>query len=363
MNPTRLEVTHANGRYPIMVGSGLLSSTSLLSDLLPANDLLVVSHPSIWTLWGGRLLAGLADRRIHHHLVPEGEQHKTLDGLASIVDAAVAAGLNRDCAFIALGGGVVGDLTGFAAACYQRGVPFLQVPTTLLAQVDSSVGGKTAVDHPGGKNLIGAFHQPLGVVADIDTLTTLPDRELRAGLAEVIKYALIMDADFLDWLEARLADLLERRPAALEYAILTSCRHKATIVGRDERESGERALLNLGHTFGHAIETGSGYGEWLHGEAVAAGMVLAAELSCRLGWLSSVEVGRIRALIERAGLPCDPPRLGAARMLELMALDKKVLGGRIRLVLLKRIGQAICTADYPDDALRGLLEDLTGVQG
>ncbi len=363
MNPARLEVTHGLGCYPIVVGSGLLSRPGLFSELLPASNLLVVSHPSIQTLWGDRLKAGLGDRHVHYHSVPEGEQHKTLASLEGIFDAAVSAGLNRDCAFVALGGGVVGDITGFAAACYQRGVSFLQVPTTLLAQVDSSVGGKTAVDHPGGKNLIGAFHQPVGVVADTDTLGTLPDRELRAGLAEVIKYGLIMDADFLDWLEAHLEDLLDRSPEALQHAILTSCRHKAAIVGRDERESGERALLNLGHTFGHAIETGGGYGEWLHGEAVAVGMVMAAELSARLGWLAPSELGRLRELLSRAGLPRDPPRLGAARMLELMALDKKVLGGRIRLVLLRRIGQATCTADYPDDALRGLLEDLTGGRG
>lgn len=363
MNPTRLDVPHATGRYPILVGSGLLSRPELYDEFLTASNLLVVSHPSIWTLWGQRLVAGLRGRRIHHHLAPAGEQHKTLAGLAGIVDAAVGAGLHRDCAFVALGGGVVGDITGFAAACYQRGVSFLQVPTTLLAQVDSSVGGKTAVDHPGGKNLIGAFYQPVGVVADTDTLATLPDRELRAGLAEVIKYALILDEDFLDWLETHLTDLLDRRPDALEYAILTSCRHKAAIVGRDERERGERALLNLGHTFGHAIETGSGYGEWLHGEAVAAGMVMAAEFSGRLGWLAAAEVSRVRELIGRAGLPCDPPRLGAARMLELMSLDKKVLGGRVRLVLLRRLGEAMCTADYPDDALLGLLEDLAGGPG
>ncbi|MGA0028196.1 MAG: 3-dehydroquinate synthase [Steroidobacteraceae bacterium] len=360
MNPVRLEVTHGTGRYPILVGSGLLSRTGLFSELLPASKLLVVSHPSIQALWGDRLDAGLGGRQVHHHSVPEGEQHKTLASLEGIFDAAVSAGLNRDCAFVALGGGVVGDITGFAAACYQRGVSFLQVPTTLLAQVDSSVGGKTAVDHSGGKNLIGAFHQPVGVVADTDTLGTLPDRELRAGLAEVIKYGLIMDADFLAWLETHVADLIARQPQALEHAILTSCRHKAAVVGRDEREQGERALLNLGHTFGHAIETGTRYGEWLHGEAVAVGMVMAAELSARLGWLAAPEVGRLRELISRAGLPCDPPRLGAARMLELMALDKKVRGGRIRLVLLQSLGRAVCTADYPDEALLGLLSDLTG---
>ena len=363
MNPIRLDVTHVTGRYPIMVGSGLLSRPELYDELLTASDLLVVSHPSIWALWGQRLVAGLDGRRIHHHLAPEGEQHKTLAGLAGIFDAAVEAGLHRDCAFVALGGGVVGDITGLAAACYQRGVAFLQVPTTLLAQVDSSVGGKTAVDHPGGKNLIGAFYQPVGVLADTDTLATLPDRELRAGLAEVIKYALIMDTGFLLWLETHLSDLLARQPAALEHAILTSCRHKAAIVGRDEREQGERALLNLGHTFGHAIETATGYGEWLHGEAVAVGMILAAEFSRRLGWLAADDVARIRELIRRSGLPCDPPRLGASRMLELMALDKKVRSGRIRLVLLRRLGEATCTADYPDHALNDLLEDTVSALG
>lgn len=363
MNPARLEVSHAKGSYPILVGDGLLSRPDLLDELLPSGALLVVSHPSIWQLWGGRLLAGLGDRCIHCHLVPEGEQHKTVASLAGIWDAAVAAGLNRDSVFIALGGGVIGDITGFAAACYQRGVPYLQVPTTLLAQVDSSVGGKTAVDHPGGKNLIGAFYPPLGVVADTATLATLPDRELRAGLAEVIKYALIMDTGFLLWLETHLSDLLARQPAALEHAILTSCRHKAAIVGRDEREQGERALLNLGHTFGHAIETATGYGEWLHGEAVAVGMILAAEFSRRLGWLAADDVARIRELIRRSGLPCDPPRLGASRMLELMALDKKVRSGRIRLVLLRRLGEATCTADYPDHALNDLLEDTVSALG
>jgi 3-dehydroquinate synthase len=255
-----------------------------------------------------------------------------------------------------LGGGVIGDMTGFAAACYQRGVPFIQIPTTLLSQVDSSVGGKTGVNHPGGKNLIGAFHQPRAVVTDIGTLATLPERELRAGLAEVIKYGLIADAGFLDWLESHLDALLGLDPAAITHAICRSCEIKAQIVAEDEREHGRRALLNLGHTFGHAIETATGYGEWLHGVAVAAGMLLAVDLSRRLGWLSAADVERVRALLLRAGLPAAAPAIGAARARELMGMDKKVLAGRIRLVLTKQLGEGVVTGDYPAEALSATLE-------
>jgi 3-dehydroquinate synthase len=246
-------------------------------------------------------------------------------------------------------------MAGFAAACYQRGVDFVQVPTTLLAQVDSAVGGKTGVNHPGGKNLIGAFHQPSSVVSDIATLATLPPRELRAGLAEVVKYGLVDDADFLAWLEGHAGRLLALDPDALQHAIRRSCEIKARIVAADEREHGQRALLNLGHTFGHAIETAAGYGEWLHGEAVAMGMMLAVDLSHRLGWLGAADVGRVRALLESIGLPVRSPAIGAARVLELMGMDKKVLGGRIRLVLLTRLGQGTVCADYAADALDATL--------
>jgi 3-dehydroquinate synthase len=257
---------------------------------------------------------------------------------------------------VALGGGVIGDLAGFAAATWQRGVACVQVPTTLLAQVDSSVGGKTAVNHPGGKNLIGAFHQPSAVIADTDTLATLPSREFAAGLAEVAKYGFIMDAAFVGWMETNAAQLRERDPVALAYAIRRSCECKAQLVAIDEREQGPRALLNLGHTFGHAIETGAGYGEYLHGEAVAIGTVLAAGLSQRLGWLSAADVQRVRALLEALGLPVVAPKLGVGRTLELMRLDKKVLKGQLRLVLLRNLGEGFITADYPEAALLAELQ-------
>jgi 3-dehydroquinate synthase len=346
--------------YPILVGPGLLGDAGLLEARVRARDVMLVSNVTVAPLWSPRLEAALAGFRVGRCLLPDGEAHKTLATVSRVFDALVESKMNRDCAVLALGGGVVGDIAGFAAACYQRGVDFVQLPTTLLAQVDSSVGGKTGVDHPGGKNLIGAFHQPVAVLADTDTLQTLPDRELRAGLAEVIKYGLIRDAGFLEWIEANLAGLLARDPATLEHAICRSCQCKAGIVARDEREQGERALLNLGHTFGHAIETGAGYGTWLHGEAVAAGMVMASEFSRRLGWLDRADVERVRSLLARAGLRAEPPPLGRNRALELMRMDKKVRAGRIRLVLLDRIGHAVCTDDYPDDALATLLDDMLG---
>ncbi|MBM5812897.1 MAG: 3-dehydroquinate synthase [Gammaproteobacteria bacterium] len=356
----RIDLSTSTRGYPILIGAGLLGDPALLAEHTAAADLLVVSNETVAPLWLPRLRAALPGRRLGECRLPDGEEHKTLATLARVFDALVAGRYNRDCRILALGGGVVGDIAGFAAACYQRGVDFVQLPTTLLAQVDASVGGKTAVNHPGGKNLIGAFHQPLAVIVDTDTLGTLPERELRAGLAEVIKAALIRDAEFFAWLEAHLDALLAREPAALELAIGRACRIKADIVALDEREQGERALLNLGHTFGHAIETGVGHGQWLHGEAVAAGIVLAAELARRCGRLAGDELARIRALLGRAGLPVTAPRLGAARVRELMGMDKKVRAGQLRLVLPEGIGRAVCTADYPAAALESLLAAETG---
>ncbi len=303
------------------------------------------------------LRASLAGRRILEVMLPDGEAHKTLANVTRVLDVLIANRYARDCAVVALGGGVVGDLSGFAAACYQRGVAFLQAPTTLLSQVDSSVGGKTGVNHGGGKNLVGAFHQPELVVTDTSTLRTLPDRELRAGLAEVIKYGLICDAEFHAWLEQHLDAVLARDPAALTHAIRRSCEIKAGIVARDEREHGERALLNLGHTFGHAIEAATAWRGWLHGEAVGAGMLLAAEMSARLGIMDRSDVQRIAELLARAGLRTDVSQVRAAAVLDAMRIDKKVHAGRIRLVLLNGIGQAFLTADYPDEVLYSTVAD------
>jgi len=355
-----LRVGLADRSYPIFIGDGLLATPDAWLSHLRSRDLFIVTNATVGPLWLPQLSSALGGHRLASIALPDGEAFKTLATLGTVFDALVANRMNRDCTVIALGGGVVGDIAGFAAACYQRGVAFAQVPTTLLAQVDSSVGGKTAVDHPGGKNLIGAFHQPVAVISDTATLSTLPDRELRAGLAEVIKYGLAFDAEFLAWIELRLDALLRREPAALAHAIRRSCEIKAKVVEADEREQGPRALLNLGHTFGHAIETAGAYGTWLHGEAVAMGMLMAADMSCRLGSLSSAEVDRVRTLLARAGLPVTAPRIGVHRMLELMAMDKKVQAGRIRLVLLERVGTAVVTADYPDAALEAVLEDHVG---
>ncbi|MDQ2639151.1 MAG: 3-dehydroquinate synthase [Pseudomonadota bacterium] len=350
-----LNVSLGERSYPILIAPGLLSDGPQLARLLPARDLLLVSNTTVAPLYAAPVRAALADRRIVDVRLPDGEQYKTLEYLQQVLDVAVANRFARDCIVVALGGGVVGDLAGFAAACYQRGVAFAQLPTTLLAQVDSSVGGKTGVNHPGGKNMIGAFHQPCAVVADTTTLRTLPPRELRAGLAEVVKYGLIFDLAFLEWIEANVDRLLALDDEAMAHAIYRSCELKADVVCRDERETGDRALLNLGHTFGHAIETGTGYTEWLHGEAVAAGMVVAADMSARLGLLQAGDVKRIRELLARIGLPVDPPRFGAQRALDYMSVDKKVKSGRIRLVLLERLGAARFTADYGDDALQSTL--------
>ncbi len=302
-----LHVELGDRRYPIYIGPALLGQADLLRPHLAGRQALVVSNATVAPLYLERARAALTGLRCESVILPDGERYKTLETLNDIFTALLDHRFDRQCTIIALGGGVIGDMAGFAAACYQRGVAFIQIPTTLLAQVDSSVGGKTAVNHPLGKNMIGAFYQPRCVLADTDTLATLPDRELSAGLAEVIKYGLIRDRPFLDWLETHLEALLARDAAALSEAIERSCRNKAAIVAADERETGERALLNLGHTFGHAIETGVGYGEWLHGEAVAAGMVMAADLSARLGWLAWEQVERVRALLARARLPLAPP--------------------------------------------------------
>jgi 3-dehydroquinate synthase len=352
-----LHVELGDRRYPVYIGPGLLGRPELLQPHIPGQQLLIVSNTTVAPLYLERARAALTSRRHEAVILPDGERYKTLDTLEQVFTALLTHRFDRSCTLIALGGGVIGDLTGFAAACYQRGVHFIQIPTTLLAQVDSSVGGKTAVNHPLGKNMIGAFHQPRCVLADTDTLATLPDRELSAGLAEVIKYGLIRDFPFLEWLEANLEALLARDAAALTAAIERSCRNKAAIVAADERETGERALLNLGHTFGHAIETGVGHGEWLHGEAVAVGMALAADLSARLGWLSGEQVERVRALLARARLPLDPPpALTPDDFLRLMAVDKKVKDGRLRLILLRDLGQGAIAEDVNARRLRETLE-------
>ncbi len=352
-----LYVELGDRRYPIYIGPGLLGRPELLCPHIPGRQVLVVSNTTVAPLYLERTCAALSRLRHEAVILPDGEQYKTLAVLDEVFTALLRHRFDRNCTIVALGGGVVGDMAGFAAACYQRGVHFIQIPTTLLAQVDSSVGGKTGVNHPLGKNMIGAFYQPRCVLADTDTLATLPDRELSAGLAEVIKYGLIRDLPFLEWLEAHLEALLAREAGALSEAIERSCRNKAEIVAADEREAGERALLNLGHTFGHAIETGAGYGVWLHGEAVAVGMVLAADLSARLSWLSGEQVGRILALLERAHLPlAPPPDLTADDFLSLMAVDKKVQDGRLRLILLRGLGQGVIADDVDPVRLRETLE-------
>jgi len=338
-----LHVSLAERSYPIHIGCGLLSRVDLLSPHLKAKKAVIVSNTTVAPLYLDCLRSTIESLGVTvlPIILPDGERYKNWETLNLVFDALLAAHCERNTTLIALGGGVIGDMGGFAAACYQRGMPFIQVPTTLLAQVDSSVGGKTAINHPLGKNMIGAFYQPKLVLADITTLSTLPDRELRAGLAEIIKVGLIRDPDFFAWLEASIDDLLARRTGALAEAVRRSCANKAEVVAADERESGERALLNLGHTFGHAIETGLGYGEWLHGEAVAAGTLIAAELSHRLGWLAAEELARVERLFVRAGLPVRGAPLGAVRYLELMRHDKKVEDGRMRLVLLRKIGRAV----------------------
>ena len=347
-------------RYPIAIGAGLLGDQSLLSRHIPGDSLLVVSSSTIAPLYLGRLKGGLGERRVSQCILPDGEQHKTMQTVGWVIDALVGNKLHRDSVLIALGGGVIGDITGFAAACYQRGIAFVQCPTTLLAQVDSSVGGKTGVNHPGGKNLIGAFHQPIAVIADTDTLATLPERELKAGLAEVIKYGCVWDPLFFDWLQINIQALLAREAEPLTYAIARSCEIKAKVVGQDEREQGLRAILNFGHTFGHAIESATHYRQFLHGEAVGLGMIMAADLSQRLGLIDAASKQRVSDLIASAGLPTNAPRIGVEKALELMRMDKKVLAGTMRLVLLEKLGRAVVIGDCRADALTATLTAFVG---
>ena len=352
-----LNVALGSRSYPIHIGENLLVRVELLLPHLVRKQVAVITNTTVAPLYLERFCQPLRDAGVSivTIVLPDGEQYKTNETLGTIYDALLQNRCDRNTTLIALGGGVIGDLTGYAAATFLRGVPFIQVPTTLLAQVDSSVGGKTGINHPLGKNMIGAFWQPKVVIADTKTLDTLPERELSAGLAEIIKYGLIRDAEFFDWLEKNIARLVAREADALAYAIHRSCEVKAVIVTADERESGERALLNLGHTFGHAIESGMGYGVWLHGEGVAAGMVMAADLSQRSGWLSTDDVARAKALLQAANLPVAAPQLGVEKYLDLMGLDKKVADGVIRLILLKAIGKAVFTAEYSPQLLRETL--------
>ncbi len=352
-----LNLDLADRSYPIYIGNNLLDQPELIRKHVCASQVAIVTNETIAPLYLDRVAAMFDGYQLSRVILPDGEQFKSLEYLNHIFDQLLAEKHNRSTTLIALGGGVIGDMTGFAAACYQRGVNFIQIPTTLLAQVDSSVGGKTGVNHLLGKNMIGAFYQPQAVLIDIQTLSSLPLRELRAGFAEVIKYGLICDAEFFVWLEKNYQKVLQLDPQALTYAIHKSCSLKAEIVEGDEREAGLRATLNLGHTFGHAVETFQGYGDWLHGEAVAVGMVMALDLSRRLGWLTDSEVQRGLDLIEKAGLPIIPPdTLKKETFIELMALDKKVFDGKLRLVLLQEIGRAIVTSNFPMEAFHQTLE-------
>ncbi len=357
MSPRTLEVGLGERSYPIHIGGGLLARADLFRPHFASGRAAVVTNDVVAPLYAEALERTLSACGVRHFriVIPDGEAAKRWETLDAVFGELLRRGADRKTVLVALGGGVVGDLAGFAAATYQRGVPFVQVPTTLLAQVDSSVGGKTAVNHALGKNMIGAFHQPLAVIADTGTLATLPDRELAAGLAEVIKYGAIRDLAFLGWLEANIDALRARDDAALAYAIGRSCELKAEIVALDEREAGPRALLNLGHTFGHAIETLEGYGTWLHGEAVAAGMVMAARFSARLGRLPGADADRLQRLLERAGLPVRPPALAVEAWLEAMGRDKKNESGRITLILLDGLGRGAIEKGAPLAALESFL--------
>ncbi len=352
-----LTVNLADRSYPIHIGRNLIANANLILPHLKRQHVAIVTNTTVAPLYLDKLSQTLqqAGVKVIPIVLPDGEAYKNAETLNKIYDVLLQNRCERSTTLIALGGGVIGDLTGYAAATYLRGVPFIQIPTTLLSQVDSSVGGKTGINHPLGKNMIGAFYQPQVVLADIDTLKTLPPREFSAGMAEVIKYGLIRDSDFFDWLEANVDALMALDEVAISEAIYRSCQNKAEVVARDEHESGERALLNLGHTFGHAIENAMGYGVWLHGEAVAAGTMLAADLSLRMGWLTQAEVKRMYDLLTKARLPLDAPKLGVDKYLDLMQLDKKVADGKIRLILQQGIGKSVITSDYDAEKLRAVL--------
>lgn len=352
-----LQVDLADRSYPIYIGSGLLNEVDILSRHIQARQVLIVTNETIAPLYLERVSALVRGHSVESIILPDGEHYKTLETVERVFDKLLQCHFSRNACLIALGGGVIGDLGGFAAACYQRGIAFVQIPTTLLAQVDSSVGGKTGVNHRLGKNMIGAFYQPRCVVADMDVLATLDDRQLSAGIAEIIKYGLIRDPEFFVWLETNIDALLNRDRQALAYAVERSCRNKAQVVAADELEAGIRATLNLGHTFGHAIETGMGYGRYLHGEAVAIGTCLAADLSRRLGWLDADAIMRIERIFERARLPILPPaEIDVDRFVELMAVDKKNVDGRIRVVLLKAIGTATLPISVAPELLQQTLK-------
>src|SRR5690606_1628762 len=354
-----LTVDLGDRSYPIFIGEHLLARPELLKPYIAGKQVCIVSNDTVAPLYLAQLQQALKGRQIDTVILRDGEEFKTLAELNSIFDVLLQHRHNRTTTLIALGGGVVGDMTGFAAASYQRGVDFIQIPTTLLSQVDSSVGGKTGVNHALGKNMIGAFHQPRVVLADTETLKTLPPREFSAGIAEVVKYGLICDREFYHWLQLEMDGLMARDAQLLRDAIFRSCTNKAKVVAADEREGGLRAILNLGHTFGHAIETAQGYGNWLHGEAVAVGMLMAADLSARLGWIDRAEVDTLRELLQRAHLPIAAPAgMSVDRFLELMAVDKKVLDGQLRLVLLREIGKAEVTTDFPLAELKACIADV-----
>jgi 3-dehydroquinate synthase len=357
-----LKVELGKNSYPILIGEGLLEQPGLYERFIDTRQVMIVTNNTIAPLYLDRLTQSLGDRKVEQVIIPDGEEYKTLETMNLIITRLLQKKFNRTCCLMALGGGVVGDITGFAAACYQRGVNYIQVPTTILAQVDSSVGGKTAVNHNLGKNMIGAFYQPRAVITDISVLTTLNDREIQAGLAEVIKYGLIRDPEFFSWLEQNINRVLERDGDALVYAIETSCKNKAAVVAMDEREAGVRALLNLGHTFGHAIETGLEYKHWLHGEAVALGMLMAADLSLRHDWLSVDDVKKITGIFKATNLPQKlPDKIDKKVMLELMTVDKKTRNGQMHLVLLKKIGNAFVTSDFDMDKLEETLKHFSTV--
>ncbi|XP_060191396.1 3-dehydroquinate synthase, chloroplastic [Lycium barbarum] len=355
--PTVVEVDLGNRSYPIYIGAGILDQPDLLQRHIHGKRVLVVTNTTVAPLYLDKTIRALTDGNpnvtVESVILPDGEQFKNMETLMKVFDKAIESRLDRRCTFVALGGGVIGDMCGYAAASYLRGVNFIQIPTTVMAQVDSSVGGKTGINHPLGKNMIGAFYQPQCVLVDTETLNTLPDRELASGLAEVIKYGLIRDAEFFEWQEQNMPLLLARDPAAFTYAIKRSCENKADVVSQDEKESGLRATLNLGHTFGHAVETGFGYGQWLHGEAVAAGTVMAVDMSRRLGWIDDSLVERVHKILQQAKLPTSPPETMTVEMFKsIMAVDKKVADGKLRLILLKGpLGNCVFTGEYDQKAL------------